>query len=159
MKSLLGIVVGGLLAITIGCAAKSKSAAMAPTAAEPAAMGSAPSPRDEISRLDQAISDEMGRLALTRPVPPPLTCTADECAQKMSGAAAAATAPAPAQCKPAQSETCTDSCKLKSSICDNAGRICRIASDLGGRDAYANDMCNSGNASCEAAKQRCCSCM
>ncbi|MDQ3333984.1 MAG: hypothetical protein M4D80_02400 [Myxococcota bacterium] len=160
MKSLVGIVLGGLLAVTIGCAAKSKSAAMAPTtAAEPGAMGGAATPRDEIDRLDQAINDEMGRLSLTRPTPPPLTCSGETCAQQMSGAAVAATAPQPAECRPASTQTCTDSCKLKSSICENAGRICRIASDLGGNDAYANDKCNSGNASCEAAKQRCCSCM
>jgi hypothetical protein len=161
MKSLVGIVLGGLLAITIGCAARSKSApAPTSTAAEPSAMGAAPAtPRDEIDRLDQAISAEMGLLALTRPTPPPLTCSGAGCAQQMTGAAVAATAPQPAECKPAQTQTCTDSCKLKGSICENAGRICRIASDLGGGDAYANDKCNSGNASCEAAKQRCCSCM
>ena len=162
MKSLVGIVLGGLLAITIGCAAKSKGAA-APLAtsgaADPSVAPTVADPRSELDRLDQAISDEMGQLSLTRPTPPPLTCTGAACAQQMSGAAAAATAPQPASCKPAQTQTCTDSCKLSSSICDNAGRICRIAADLGGDDAYANDKCNSGNASCEAARQRCCGCM
>jgi hypothetical protein len=161
MKSLAGIVLGSLLAITIGCAAKSSRAVQAPTAtaAEPGAMGAVPEPRSEIDRLDQAISEEMNRLALPRPTPAPLTCTAPECAQQMSTTAATATAPPAATCKPAQTQTCTDSCKLQGSICENAGKICRIAADLGGTDAYANDMCNSGNASCEAAKQRCCSCM
>jgi hypothetical protein len=161
MKSFVGIILGALLAITIGCAAKSKSAT-APSSASPDPAGAMPgggTPRDEIDRLDQAIDAEMGRLSLTRPTPPPLTCTGETCAQQMSGAAVAATAPQSAECRPASTPTCTDSCKLKSSICENAGRICRIASDLGGNDAYANDKCNSGNASCEAAKQRCCSCM
>ena len=113
----------------------------------------------ELERLDQAITDEMGKLQLARPTPPPLTCVGAACAQQMSGAAVDATAPPPATCKPAQTPVCTDSCTLKESICKNAASICRIASDLGGTDAYANDKCNGGTASCEAAKTRCCSCM
>ena len=164
MKSILGILAGVLIAITIGCAAKSKSPAsvQSPTTAEPMPAGAVPtggSTREQIDQLDSAITDEMGKLSLARPTPPPLTCTGDACAQQMSGAAIAATAPEPATCKPAQTPTCTDSCKLKSSICENAGRICRIATDLGGTDAYANDKCTSGNASCETARTRCCSCM
>jgi|MudIll2142460700_1097286.scaffolds.fasta_scaffold02840_2 hypothetical protein len=159
MKSFVGVVVGVFVAVMIGCAAKSSAvqATSPTTAAEPGEMAGA-SPHREIDRLDLAISDEMAKLAVARPTPPPTTCTAD-CVQQMSGAAAAATAPQPAECRPAQTQTCSDTCKLKSSICENAGRICRIAADLGGTDAYANDKCTSGNASCEVAKQRCCSCM
>lgn len=160
MKSFAGIILGALVAIAIGCAGKSYKAAEAPTstAAEPAA-GGASTPLSEIKLLDEQISDDMAKLSLERPTPPPLTCIGAACAQQMSGAATTAVAPQPPECRPAQTQTCTDSCKLKGSICENAGRICRIAADLGGTDAYANDKCNSGNASCEAAKQRCCSCM
>ena len=160
MKSFVAIVLGSLLAITIGCAAKSKSAATPPTsmAPEPAAGGVA-TPESEIKLLDEQISDDMAKLSLTRPTPPPLTCTGADCAQQMSGAAVAATAPRAPTCQPAKTQTCTDTCSLTDSICTNAGRICKLAADLGGNDAYANDKCSSGNASCEAARQRCCSCM
>ena len=114
-------------------------------------------PRAELDQLDADISAQMARLGVERPAPPPNACTAD-CAEPMSTAAAAAVATDP-RCKPAKSEKCTESCTLKDSICKNAGRICEIASQLGGNDAYANDKCNSGTASCDAAKQRCCSCM
>jgi hypothetical protein len=159
MKSFVGIVLGSLLAITIGCAAKSKRA-MAPTtsAAEPASAGVA-TPESEIKLLDEQISDDMAKLSLTRPTPPPLTCTGADCAQQMSGAAVTAVAPRAPTCQPAKTQTCTDTCSLTDSICKNAGRICKLAADLGGNDAYANDKCSSGNASCEAARERCCSCM
>ena len=161
MKSLVGIVLGAVLAFTIGCAAKSKSAAApmaTPSAAEPQAGGAA-TPESEIRLLDEQISDDMAKLALTRPTPQAPVCTGSECVQSMSAAAAAATAARPTTCQPAKTQTCTDTCSLTDSICKNAGRICKLATDLGGNDAYANDKCNSGTASCEAAKQRCCSCM
>src|SRR5512139_4246178 len=107
MKSLIGICAGALLAITIGCAAKSSPRASSPasTAAEPVGMGAVPSePRSEIDRLDREITDEMAKLALPRPTPPPLTCAGADCAQQMSGAATTATAPAPPACRPAQTQ-------------------------------------------------------
>lgn len=162
MKHLPGLATGALLAVVIGCAAKPAQVAApssAVTASAEPGMGVV-DPRTELDRLDQAITDDMAALALPRPAAPVPACTAGaDCAQQMSGAATTATAAAPPTCKPAQTETCTEVCKLKTSICDNAGRICRIAADLGGTDAYANEKCTSGNASCEAAKQRCCGCM
>ena len=56
------------------------------------------------------------------------------------------------------SDTCSESCKLSGSICENAAKICDIAKQLGGTDAYANDKCASGNASCDASHAKCCSC-
>ena len=153
MKNFTAVLLGIVIA---SCAARSKSAAP-PTAssAEPISMG-ATNPRAELDQLDADITAQMSKLGVERPAPAP-ACT-NECAQQMSTAAAAAVASDP-QCKPAQSEKCTESCTLKDSICKNAGRICEIASQLGGNDAYANDKCTSGTASCDAAKQRCCSCM
>ncbi|HLL23160.1 MAG TPA: hypothetical protein VK427_13570 [Kofleriaceae bacterium] len=141
-------------ALAVGCAGQSRPAS--PPTPEPAT--SAPvSPRAQLDELDRAITDDMAKLALPRPVPPPLTCVGD-CAQQMSGAATTATAPESPSCKPAATQTCQDACTLKASICTNAGRICKIASELGGTDSYANEKCTSGNASCEAARARCCGC-
>jgi hypothetical protein len=56
-------------------------------------------------------------------------------------------------------ETCRDACRLSDSICDSSGRICRIAVDLGGGDAYANEKCAGGKASCEASRTKCCGCL
>ena len=62
-------------------------------------------------------------------------------------------------CKVGASQTCTDSCNLSDSICKNADRICVLAKELGGADAYANETCDRGNASCKASRERCCGCM
>ena len=157
--SVSGIVLGGLLAGMIACGGSAKSsmkAMPAPTSADAGGMAQADR-HQEIENFDREISDEMAKLGLTRPPAPPATCTSD-CAQAMSTAAQGTTQET-ADCKPAKSTTCTESCTLKGSICENAGRICNIAAQLGGGDAWANDKCNSGTASCDAAKKRCCECM
>jgi hypothetical protein len=101
----------------------------------------------------------MAKLSLARPAAPTLACTGADCNLDLSCAAFAAAEPQPPTCKPSRSDTCTQTCTIKESICKNAARICQLAIDLGGNDAYANDKCSSGNASCEAAKQRCCGCL
>lgn len=168
-SALLGTLAGALVAVlVIACAsAPSKSAAPVATpqqrqptgvegiqATEPPGGGS---PRSQIATLDQAITQDMAKLELQRPPAPAGACT-DHCTTQMT-TAIEATAAAPPNCKPGTSEKCGETCKLKDSICAAAGNICRIAADLGGNDSYANDACNRGNASCDAAKQRCCSCL
>ena len=166
-SALLGTLAGALVAVlVIACAsAPSKSAAPVSTrhagevtpstqGAEPAGGGS---PRGQIAALDNSITQDMAKLELQRPPAPDNACT-DHCATQMA-TTAGATAAAPPNCKPGTSEKCGETCKLKDSICTAAGNICRIAADLGGNDSYANDACNRGNASCDAAKQRCCSCL
>jgi hypothetical protein len=149
MKSLLGVVIGGLLALAIACGGGSKPAeTMKPPPGDA---------RAQLEALDQAITADMQKLAEPRPAPPVAACV-ENCADQMSGAATAATQEDPT-CKPGKGETCSSSCTLKDSICKNAGKICSIASDLGGKDAYANEVCNRGAASCDAAKKRCCSCI
>jgi hypothetical protein len=54
-------------------------------------------------------------------------------------------------------ETCQDVCDLSDAICDNAERICRIATDLK-PDPWADEKCDSAKASCKDAKERCCAC-
>lgn len=52
---------------------------------------------------------------------------------------------------------CLDTCSLADAICENADRICRVASELAG-DAWADDKCASAKASCKEARQACCRC-
>lgn len=156
MRNLIAIVLGLILA---ACAAKQSRMHAAPTASVAESMPSGPSgPRGELDQLDAQITADMEALGVARPAPPPMTCTGDTCGEQMSTTAAAAVASDP-QCRPANTDKCTQSCTLKDSICKNASRICELAAKLGGTDAYANEKCASGNASCEAAKQRCCGCM
>ena len=54
-------------------------------------------------------------------------------------------------------ELCQDKCSLSDAICDNAERICDIASELGG-DPWANEKCKSAKASCKEATEKCCKC-
>lgn len=61
-------------------------------------------------------------------------------------------------CKAPTSDTCTQSCTLSDSVCDNAGKICRIAKELGGADSYASSKCQSANDSCKRTRETCCSC-
>lgn len=161
MKHLVGLPLGTLLAVAIGCAgAPSKSAAPQATASN--VQAGAPSPtetRTEIDALDAKITADMAALGIARPIAAPITCVGEDCAQQIAGVATSTVAPAPPTCKPAQTQTCTDVCKLKDSICTNAGRICQLAADLHGADAHANDRCVQGNASCDAARERCCGCM
>ena len=162
MKSVVGVVVGGLLAFAIACGGSGKAVhstgGMPPPG--PGDAGGLSNPRAELERLDQEITAEMQKLAEPRPAPPVGAC-AENCAQPMATQAnqAKQATQQDATCKPAQTETCTQSCTLKTSICTNASKICSIAADLGGGDAYANEVCNRGVASCVAAEKRCCSCM
>jgi hypothetical protein len=149
-KHWVALAIGALLAALIACGG-GKSASHVDNG------GGATNPRSEIDQLDAEITADMAKMQEARPAAAPNTCTTSCAPQAMSSAATAATAPDPS-CKPASSATCTESCSLKKSICDAAGRICNIAADLGGSDSYANDKCNNGSASCEAAKKRCCNC-
>ena len=154
----LGLGLGLLVAFAIACGGASKSAQMKPEAVPPPGGGGIPGdPRAEIDRLDGEITATMQKLGEARPDPAADACV-DNCEPKaMSGAATTATAQDPT-CRPASSTTCTESCNLKSSICTNAAKICEIAGKLGGADSYANDKCNRGTSSCDAAKKRCCNC-
>ncbi len=59
--------------------------------------------------------------------------------------------------EPSDTEVCSDTCRVKDAICDNADDICRIADELGD-DAWADDKCTSAKASCKEAKEQCCGC-
>lgn len=53
---------------------------------------------------------------------------------------------------------CNDVCGLADAICDNAEAICNLADKLGKTNAWAQDKCNSGKASCRESEQKCCKC-
>lgn len=55
------------------------------------------------------------------------------------------------------SDTCSDVCTLAASICDNAGRICRLADALA-PDDWAEEKCTSADASCTEANDNCTEC-
>lgn len=154
MKLAWGLVLGAACAGVIACGAAPQKAA-APSMASPPSEATpmpAGSPRDQIAALDQQIDRDLAQLSLARP---PVTAGAGVEPTTMG------TQPHAAEptCQPAKTETCSDTCRLADSICANAGSICRIANgDLGGTDGYANEKCQSGSASCQAAKQRCCGC-
>jgi hypothetical protein len=155
VKILLAIVVGAGCAAIVACGAARSKAAMPPTAAMPGPGGNDAHAR--IDELDQAITTELANLNLPRPAAASASvCTQPPCdVQPLAVPVKPTTDPA---CKPGPSDHCKDSCRFADSICDNAGKICEIAGQLGGNDAYANEKCGSGKASCDAAGAACCSC-
>jgi hypothetical protein len=79
-----------------------------------------------------------------------------EPATAMGGGVVPPTAPTCEQPK-GQSDICKQSCTLKTSICGNAKKICDLAGEMAG-DAWAEQKCADGNATCDAAKKKCCDC-
>jgi hypothetical protein len=161
VRAIVGVLAGASCMVVVACAAGKQSASMAPT---PASMGAQPetmpagTPREQIDALDRAIDEELTRMGV-RPTPPPACVTDASCVQTAPQPMSIKPAAEDPTCKPSASDTCKDSCMLSDSICSNAGKICEIARQLGGDDAYANEKCQRGTTSCETAHARCCSCM
>jgi hypothetical protein len=160
-----GLALGACATLVIACGASQK--ASAPVTAETSAAGMSPSPpsadqRSEIDALDAEITAAFATLGLERPAPaalPALGCQpgVDCSPQTMSsGIEAPQTDPT---CKPGASEICGTACTLADTVCSNASKICTIAGELGGGDAYANEKCDAGRSACDRASERCCSCM
>lgn len=146
MALALGITLGVVVACGGSKSALKSGASPAPATNLPGEAGAPQSdPRAQINQLDAQITADLERLAMPRPTALP-TMSPEEMS---AGGVPTCTAPATA--------TCTDSCKLADSICENAGRICSLAGQLG-NDPWANEKCSSGTASCEAARKRCCDC-
>lgn len=134
-----------LLCLLCGCASASKTM----PAAAPVAQHGGGDPHAEIERLSAQIDQQRQQMAL------PMAATPGQApVQPMS---VPLSAHADAQCHPAPTQTCTDSCTISDSICDNAKKICDIATELPG-DAWASNKCVEGNETCAAAKKRCCDC-
>ena len=152
--------VGALCAIAVACGGASSKYAASPStagAASPAMPGPADA-RAQIDELSREIDDELAAMGLARPATPLAACVQPPCSAESLGAGVRPAYSAEPACRPGGAELCRDSCRLSDSICESSGRICRIASDLGGGDAYANEKCVSGKASCDAARAKCCGC-
>ncbi|MEJ7597601.1 MAG: hypothetical protein WKG01_06800 [Kofleriaceae bacterium] len=145
-----GLGLGLTCAIVISCGG-AKRATQSPTtpgASAPESMRNPRETRAQIEALDGKIAADLETLQLARPTAPPTTGP--------DAMAAGGMARDPS-CKAPATQTCTDSCQLADSICDNAGKICSLAKELE-PDPWASDKCSSATASCEAARTRCCSC-
>lgn len=120
----------------VACAMGGKKAAQAPTQAQPpeAHTGAAPqTPEEKHARIEQLSGD----------------ITAQQ--QKQ---AATPSAPTPMS---AGSQACSDVCTIKTTICDNAKEICKLAGELQ-PDDWATGKCNDANQSCSDATKRCTDC-
>jgi hypothetical protein len=158
----IGLLLGASCSLVIACASASKQSA-SPSApataggAEPGSLGGM-GPLDEIRTLDREIEASLTGMGV-KPTPA-AACAADQsCAQSAPLSMGMTPAVEDPTCKVGASETCQDSCKLSDSICRNADRICILAKEIGGTDAYANETCVRGNASCKASRERCCGCI
>lgn len=132
-----------LLCLIAGCSSAARpmattAPAMAPTSRDPHA---------EIERLSAQIDQQRSQMAL----PAPMAASAVE---PMS---VPITSHTDNQCHPAQTQTCTDSCSISDSICDNAKKICDLANDLAG-DTWAADKCSSATQTCKSSHEKCCAC-
>jgi hypothetical protein len=151
-------VAGALCAIAIACGGSKR--AMAPGAAPAMTTPSVaePSPAAEIDALSREIDENLAAMGLERPATPAGACIQPPCAAEALSTGVPPAHAADPSCTPGGGDACRDSCQLSDAICDGSGRICRIAADLGGGDAYANEKCASGKASCGAARTKCCGC-
>ena len=155
---LLGAAAAALVACAMGGAKQSVQAPPRASGTDAGAMVGGSPEHAEIAQLDQAITDELTKRNLA--VPADATCGAScDMAAIAMDTKPVTEDPRTRTCKPGGSDTCQDSCTLSDSICKNADRICTIAHQLGDHDAYANDKCVRGSQSCQASKQRCCSCL
>jgi hypothetical protein len=155
----LGVLAGALCAIAIACGGAKSAMAPPPSTTAGGVPPRAEGPHAEIDELSRQIDANLATMGLARPAPPLDACVQPPCdAQGLSAGARPAHTAEPS-CRPGGGDVCRDSCQLSDSICDSSGRICRIASELGGADAYANERCASGKASCDAARTKCCGCL
>jgi hypothetical protein len=157
----LGLAAGALCAIAIACGGAKSAMSPPPTAAAAGAMPRAGDSHshDEIDELSRKIDADLATLGVPRPAPPLAACIQPPCVAEALSAGIRPGHGAEPDCRPGAGDVCRDSCQLSDSICDSSGRICRIASELGGGDAYANEKCASGKASCDAARTKCCGCL
>jgi len=111
-------------------------------------------PHNEIDRLAKEIDDQLANIGVATMTP--ASCEAmHTCTAVPYDAKPRIEDPT---CKPGTTDLCTQSCTLSDSVCTNAGKICKLATQLGGADAYANEKCQSGNDSCKRTRDKCCGC-
>ncbi len=138
------LVLGALCAIVVACAASHK-AGMAPPPTAPASMGGGNDAHAQIEQLSREIEQQRTKLGV---VPQ---------AMAMGEVPLAPLSTEDAQCHPAPSETCRDSCTVSDSICGNAKKICDLAGQLAG-DPWAEGKCKDAKQTCKGAHDTCCGC-
>lgn len=104
------------------------------------------SPTVEMNPTDPTVGNNSPRALASKPIiqrepPLPIPGTANMCFSRSDE----------------REQKCTDMCQLASNICNNAGRICHLANELGDDD-WARDRCSDASKSCTSADQRCCEC-
>ncbi len=131
------LLLASLASVAIVACASNQRAQQVPAAQ---AMPGASPQRDEIARLSQEIESQRSTLGLGATSARPMNAGSDT-----------------AGCTRSTASTCTQSCTLSDSICDNAKKICELAKQLPG-DAWAEQKCSDGSATCDQARARCCAC-
>lgn len=139
-----------LLVTLVGCAKAMK----APTAGQaPLSPNSHAGRHDpDIAALDREIDEAFAKMQVARPAARP-----GQVPDLTMSAKVNITAAEDPECKRGTGDVCTQSCTLADSICNNAKRICDIASKLE-NDAWANERCTNSTESCRVAHQKCCGC-
>lgn len=125
-----------------------KTAATPASEQRPQTMPATDSPKAELDRLYAEVERERESMQLREPMVAagtPMPMTAQPTTQTDN------------TCRPAQSETCTSSCKLSDSICTNAYRICKLANELA-PDEDAAAKCVKADKTCKTAHDKCCGC-
>ena len=164
------------LAVLLGGCSASPRGAEAPAMARAESTAESPEARAEIARLWDEIDawrGQAGTAEIEAGYAPPPGAEAAGAREAMPGSEpgeavtagtdpgrVSASLPSPdAACPATASEPpeCRDSCTLATSICDNAGRICRIAQQLSGDD-WAAGKCSDAGAVCRQATADCCGC-
>jgi hypothetical protein len=158
VKSIIAALTGFVLAIVIvACGGPNMKRAMPAPAnsdggARPGSAMPGTTPHAEIEQLDADIKANLDRLQV--PAVDPWTASATQGATDPRPFSEIRTVCTPPSTQP---PTCGDVCNLGTHICDNADRICLLASELQ-PDEWATGKCEDGKKSCESARKRCCDC-
>jgi hypothetical protein len=138
-----------ILLVLAGCGSSQKFASTTPTALEAPADPS----HAKIEQLAQQIDQQSAQMGLA---PHGVAPRCPDC-----GAIATASVTLPwktdPQCHPGQSETCTQSCTVSDSICENSRNICQLADELK-PDTWAQNKCDASKETCAASHAKCCAC-
>lgn len=136
------LIVGALCIAFVGaCAAKAKAPRAGATKTHPEQPSTAPGPHktgdstariqalvDQIKHMERGATSEMITSGATCPEPRPKTAT------------------------------CADVCRVKVSICGNAGKICELAGGIPEND-WAQQKCREARDACSRSTARCCGCV
>jgi hypothetical protein len=153
MKSLVAVLAAGLMAVVVACAGAGHKAAMAPASGGQAPQAPMAPMSPEAQQID-TWANEIERDRQTMGLEAPHEASVPHAAVAMSSPL---TVQSDAACHPAKTDTCTQSCTLSDSICNNSAKICDLASKMAGDD-WAAKKCGTARETCEAGHKKCCDC-